>query len=356
MNETTEPLTSEPAPQSGPDAPVLRIITSAFTGLLASVLSVAFFLVVAWAIFVYLTNAISFESGGTIALGIDIACIAPLALITLLPIGVFTGRFTHKALARVAATRGRHAERRASFAIFGIAGIGVFLVTLAFVIYQALPLIPGEEREALAKLGNYLTWKSPCHKKNVVCDGNFLSAHVIEYRGGFVYSLKSIPPEISQLSHLEVLDLSHGKLNDIPPELGQLSRLEVLNLSHNQLSRIPPELGNLSNLNRLHLSSNQLSGNIPPELGALSSLENLRLDNNQLSGTIPPELGNLSNLRWLYLSNNQFSGSLPLEMSALSNLNTFAFNDTNLCEPKDAAFQEWLSGINKLTRTGVACP
>jgi hypothetical protein len=311
-------------------APILRIITSVFVGVLASVLSVTFFLCIARTIFSYLT-AMAFESGWTLALMIDIICVAPLALITFIPVGVLTGRFTHKALARVAVTRGSHAERRTSLSIFGIAGITIFLATLVFVIYQALPLIPGEEREVLTKLGNRLTWKSPCNGRNVVCDGNFLSAHVTEYRGGY-HSLKSIPPEINQLSNLEVLDLSRGQLNNISPELSQLSHLKILDLSHNQLKQVPPELG------------------------TLSSLEHLKLNNNQLSGAIPPELGNLSNLRGLYLAHNQFSGSLPLELSNLSRLNKFTFNNTNLCEPTDAAFQEWLSGIRQLAQTEVACP
>ncbi|MEW5958952.1 MAG: leucine-rich repeat domain-containing protein [Chloroflexota bacterium] len=405
----------------------LRTITSVFAGLLACVLTILFFLFIAWAIFAYFANAFGFEGGGSLALGIDIVCVAPLALIAAPFMGVLTGRFAHKALARAATTRGSHAEKSTNLAIFSIAGISVILVTLVFVTYQVLPLIPNQEREALAKLDLYLTWKSPCHKAAVVCHGGPLSAHVTEFRGGPFFSPKSIPPEINQLSRLEVLDLSRGEINDIPPELSQLSRLKVLDLSRNQLNRIPPELGalsslreldlsknqlsgaippelgnlsnlyrldlrnnqlttippelgNLSNLQYLALADNQLSGNIPPELGALSSLRELNLSKNQLSGAIPPELGNLSNLqyldlpgnqlngnippelgnlsnlRWLYLSNNQFSGSLPLEMSALSRLNIFTFSDTNLCEPTDAAFQEWLSGIEDLARTGVACP
>ena len=310
--------------------PILRRITSVSVGALGSVLTISFFLFVASAIYDYFA-AISVESAGLLAVMIDIVCVAPLALNTFIPIGILTGRFAYKMLGHIVATRGGNAEKKVSLAILGIAGITMFLMTLVFVASQALPLIPGEEREALTKLDAHLPWRSPCHRRGVVCDGNFLSAHVIEYRGGY-HSLKSIPPEISQLSHLEVLDLSHGQLNNIPPELNQLSHLKSLNLSYNQLKQVPPELG------------------------ALSSLENLRLNNNQLSGPIPPELGNLSNLRWLFLSHNQLSGSLPLELSNLSKLDTFIFDNTNLCEPTDATFQEWLSGIKTLARSETTCP
>ncbi len=59
-------------PETQQDNRTLRILTSIFIGLLASAASIAFFLFVAWAIFVYFASTISFESGGSIALGIDI--------------------------------------------------------------------------------------------------------------------------------------------------------------------------------------------------------------------------------------------------------------------------------------------
>ena len=446
----------------------LRILTGIFIGLLASAASIAFFLFVAWAIFVALTNAISFESGGSIALVVDMVCVAPLALLLVIPVGVFAGKFAYKKFSRIETTRGSRVARKISFIIFGVAGLCLSLAALTFVIYQIFPLIPKQERETLAQLG-IADWQSPCHRKSVTCKGNFLSAQVTGLR--IAHRLKNIPPEITQLSRLETLSLSrntlsavppelsrltrlrvldlslnqlkhlppelgrlsslrtlklsNNQLTDIPPELGDLSHLDSLSLSKNQLRHIPPELGNLSSLRNLKLddnqlvdlppelgklhnlaylnaennqlrrippelgalskltsldlSSNQLSGNIPAELGALSSLKHLKLQNNLLTG-IPPELGHLSRLIWFKLSNNQLngplppelgklsslhglelaanplSGSLPPEITALSHLNTFAFNDTNLCEPQDPAFQKWLSGIKKLKRTEVACP
>ena len=132
----------------------------------------------------------------------------------------------------------------------------------------------------------------------------------------------SMPPELGNLSNLQVLYLSNNQLTgSIPPELGNLSNLRDLHLRENQLTgSIPSELGNLSNLQELYLSNNQLTGSIPSELGNLSNLRGLYLYDNQLTGSIPPELGNLSNLRDLYLSNNQLTGSIPPELGNLSNL------------------------------------
>ena len=118
-------------------------------------------------------------------------------------------------------------------------------------------------------------------------------------------------------------------------------RVVELNLFENQLSgSIPPELGNLSNLEVLVLAYNQLSGSIPPELGNLSKLEVLILGGNSLSGPIPPELGNLSKLEVLIL------GIKPLWDAALpgfSNLPKFEYlllyDNPHLCMP--SALQNW---------------
>ena len=54
--------------------------------------------------------------------------------------------------------------------------------------------------------------------------------------------------------------------------------------------RVPPELGQLTNLQLLWLSTNELSGPIPSELGQLTNLQTLRLGNNQLTGCVPETL------------------------------------------------------------------
>jgi hypothetical protein len=62
-------------------------------------------------------------------------------------------------------------------------------------------------------------------------------------------------------------------------------------LYENQLTgSIPPELANLSRLEVLNLTSNQLTGSIPPELGNMVSLWGLALGGNLLNGNIPMTL------------------------------------------------------------------
>ena len=131
-----------------------------------------------------------------------------------------------------------------------------------------------------------------------------------------------IPPELADLSNLQVLYLGANELSGvIPPELGNLSNLYVLDLLGNELSgEIPTELAGLSKLRDLNLGGNELSGEIPPELADLSNLEVLFLWGNELSGEIPPELADLSNLEVLFLWGNDLSGEIPPELADLSNL------------------------------------
>ena len=134
---------------------------------------------------------------------------------------------------------------------------------------------------------------------------------ISEWRG---VGIEGAPPRVMRLN---LSGLTPSTLTGIiPPELGDLTSLEVLIIHYNRLSgSIPPELGNLANLRDLRLSSNGLEGTIPAELGRLTSLETMDLGKNGLVGGIPPELGNLSNLRELWLGKNNVTGCVPAALS-----------------------------------------
>ena len=160
--------------------------------------------------------------------------------------------------------------------------------------------------------------------------GNLTNLQVLDLRSNQLSG--SIPPEIGNLTNLQRLDLGSNRLSgSIPSEIGNLRDLRVLDLWVNRLSgEIPPQIGNLTNLQKLGLSNNQLSGSIPPEVGNLTNLQLLYLGSNQLSGSIPPQIGNLTNLRELYLSYNQLSGSIPPEIGNLTNLQGLALGSNQL--------------------------
>ncbi|KAF9664406.1 hypothetical protein SADUNF_Sadunf16G0015700 [Salix dunnii] len=147
-----------------------------------------------------------------------------------------------------------------------------------------------------------------------------------------------IDERLSELTHLNEIDLSSNQLHGtIPESLGKLTRLKTLNLAYNQLSgQIPPTLGNLKALETLvlftdhsDLRMNFLDDSIPPSLGNLKNLTALFLSGNMLSGPIPKELGNLLNLNILYLSYNRLSGYLPQELGNLNRLETLYLGSNN---------------------------
>ena len=77
----------------------------------------------------------------------------------------------------------------------------------------------------------------------------------------------------------------------------------------------------------------------------MDNLHLLELAGNGLTGEIPAELGRLDNLRSLDLSYHRLVGPMPLSLTALTALEQLIFDNTELCAPRDKAFQEWLQGI-----------
>ena len=103
----------------------------------------------------------------------------------------------------------------------------------------------------------------------------------------------------------------------------------------------------------VELQDNGLSGTVPAAVGNLDHLERLDLRDNDLSGGLPTELENLTSLEALLLKANwALEGSLPSGLSDLSNMSVLSIEDTELCAPRDAAFQAWLATVSF---TGLTC-
>jgi hypothetical protein len=170
----------------------------------------------------------------------------------------------------------------------------------------------------------------------------------------------TIPSWLGELQELRWLALWENEfIGTIPSELGELTNLEVsLGLGSNNLTgEIPPELGQLVDLQLLGLDRNNLEGEIPAELGQLTELTGLWLHFNALEGGIPSEFGNLITLDDLRVNNNNLGGPLPIDLTTIPSdqVENFWFDETNLCEPPDDIFQEWLSGIEDVRSTGEIC-
>jgi hypothetical protein len=222
----------------------------------------------------------------------------------------------------------------------------------------------------------WLETSAPCGWYGIQCSGGQVTLLGLYYNN----LTGTIPPQLADLTGLQRLDFYHNNLSgSIPSALGSLATLQTLYVSFNQLTGpIPAEFGNMTSLQLLGAWNNRLSGSIPPELGRLRNLAELRLYNNKLTGGIPVELANIASLQSIELSNNQLTGTVPYQLSnlpklaglsvgnnplagplpqSLTNLHltAFAFDQTALCEPSNAAFQSWLTTIPYLSRTGIAC-
>nr|KAJ0191938.1 hypothetical protein LSAT_V11C800410140 [Lactuca sativa] len=123
--------------------------------------------------------------------------------------------------------------------------------------------------------------------------------------------------------HLKQLSVTDNEfameMIDTPKNASECSiyALEFLELSRSLKGRIPETLGRLMNLRHLDLSYNKLTGSIPESVRGLRFLQVLDLSENQLTGPIPEFLGNLTQL---ILSYNQLNGSIPESLGKLAAL------------------------------------
>lgn len=86
--------------------------------------------------------------------------------------------------------------------------------------------------------------------------------------------------ELARKNKLKELDLSYKttcfKLEEIPPEIFELTQLEILNLRNNEIAEIPREILRLRKLKALNLIDNKLE-TIPNCLSKLPDLKSVCL-------------------------------------------------------------------------------
>lgn len=141
----------------------------------------------------------------------------------------------------------------------------------------------------------------------------------------------AIPPEIGNLSNLELLEIQRNfELTSVPAEIGNLSKLKVLKITEQDFgSPIPFSFGNLLDLEELNLSAG-FTGTLPATFGNLTKLKTIQLRGNELTGPIPAGISNFANLTQLDLQYNSFSGPIPnltnIPVSGSVNIANNAFN------------------------------
>lgn len=95
--------------------------------------------------------------------------------------------------------------------------------------------------------------------------------------------LQQLPPGISALSALKLLDLSDNPLGSLPDDIASLPALASLSCSNCNIPALPDTLGvQQPTLTAVNASGNQLTA-VPAGLRAASSLAVLNLAKNQLT-------------------------------------------------------------------------
>ena len=131
-----------------------------------------------------------------------------------------------------------------------------------------------------------------------------------------------IPPQLSTLTALSILDLSQSNIEGpILHWLPFFTNIVALKLARCRFTGpIPNAIGNLSSLVIFSVAQNQLSGQLPESFSGLSSLVAVDASDNLLTGSIPsmpPQV------QVLALHNNKFTQLPELQNSSLCVLTIF---------------------------------
>uniref|UniRef100_A0A3Q3DXD6 Ras suppressor protein 1 n=1 Tax=Hippocampus comes TaxID=109280 RepID=A0A3Q3DXD6_HIPCM len=145
----------------------------------------------------------------------------------------------------------------------------------------------------------------------------------------------TVPPNISELKNLEVLNMFNNQIEELPTQISSLQKLKHLNLtlralylSDNDFEVLPADIGKMTKLqimNRLY--------NLPRGFGSLPALEVLDLTYNNLSQnslpgnffyllslrdndliSLPKDIGELVQLKELHIQGNRLT-VLPPELN-----------------------------------------
>ncbi|KDP34924.1 hypothetical protein JCGZ_09212 [Jatropha curcas] len=148
----------------------------------------------------------------------------------------------------------------------------------------------------------------------------------------------SLPKAIAQYPKLRVLDLSSNQLDGpLLTDLLTLPTLQELHLQNNLLNgaiEFSPPSNSESNLQVIDLSHNKLNGYFPDRFGSLTGLQALNLAGNNLSGSLPTSMDGMTSLNSVDLSQNHFTGPLPSNLSnSLGSFNV-SYNDLSGVVPE----------------------
>ncbi|KAM3390692.1 hypothetical protein ACQJBY_012348 [Aegilops geniculata] len=202
-----------------------------------------------------------------------------------------------------------------------------------------------------------------------------------------------VTPNLCELLHLRIIDLSHNKLSgSLPSCIGnfffrgdrgdQIFQVVLTSLPYSLKPYDNPyglrgfsftTKGNMYTYGRsffvsmsgIDLSANMLHGEIPWELGNMSHIKSLNLSYNFFVGPIPETFAGMEEIESLDLSHNELSGPIPWQLVRLCSLGVFsvAYNNLSGCIPNSGqlgsfGMESYLANTNlhKITQGNMCTP
>ncbi|XP_021805839.1 receptor like protein 30-like [Prunus avium] len=185
----------------------------------------------------------------------------------------------------------------------------------------AYPKVSFWTREGDGNRSNCCSWDG------VECDEDFGHVVGLDLRSSCLYGSINSSNTLFLLVHLQRLDLSdnHFNFSQIPSRFGhELSSLTYLNLSYSVFSgQIPSEISKLSKLSTLDMSHNDLKltkANMRSLVQNLTAIKQLHLSQVEMYSSVPDILVNASSLTSLQLASCGLNGEFPIGIFHLPNL------------------------------------
>lgn len=124
--------------------------------------------------------------------------------------------------------------------------------------------------------------------------------------------ITSLPENFSSFKSLKYLDLGYNKISKLPNDFGNIEALETFRLYHNPLKKLPQSFSMLFNLKKLDLFNLPLE-ELPKNFENLKSLKELDLSGTRIK-KLPVKFGNLSSLERLIMKKDgSIVNTTPLE-------------------------------------------
>ncbi|WOK97086.1 putative LRR receptor-like serine/threonine-protein kinase [Canna indica] len=183
-------------------------------------------------------------------------------------------------------------------------------LTLLQQLYVSSSGASGEFPPSITRLKNLRTlWLSNCNFTGKVPDFSRTNLTTLRMQGNnFEGPIPSGYSSMINITDLRIGDIQKGSSS--LSFISNLTSLTILILRNCMISdTIPPDFSQYTRLQKLDLSFNNITGQLPQSLFSLSSLGYLFLGNNSLSGTLPANKS--ESLLNIDLSYNQLGGSFP---------------------------------------------